>query len=215
MFLGKINVQATHSFNEEQFSPNKSLAFLLMHSVLVYLVNIKSVSYTDITCKDKWELLSARLSSQLHFSLQKTKSFISKGMHPWHFWATLLALHKSGCCDKYPQENAAFLEHWLYAVFKNIATFSNDTLVKEHLHLPKGPDCQSSPKYKWPGGELEYITDMTWPWPAGALPGHEGLCQALPGTWSRKTNLSALGAGKPTSQPLQHPSAYPGPAQTF
>lgn len=41
------------SFNEEQFSLNKSLAFLLMCNVLVCLVNIKSVSYTDITSKDK------------------------------------------------------------------------------------------------------------------------------------------------------------------
>lgn len=53
MFWGKINVQATHSFNEEQFSLNKSFAFLVMHSVLVCLVNIKPVSYTDITSKDK------------------------------------------------------------------------------------------------------------------------------------------------------------------
>lgn len=53
MFWGKINVQAVHSFNEEQFSPNKSLAFLLMRNVLECLVNVKSVSYTDITSKDK------------------------------------------------------------------------------------------------------------------------------------------------------------------
>lgn len=73
MFWGKINVQAVHSFNEEEFSPNKSLAFLLMRNVLECLVNVKSVSYTDITSKDKSELLSARLSFQLHSCLQKTK----------------------------------------------------------------------------------------------------------------------------------------------
>lgn len=53
LVLGKINVQAIHSFNQEHFFHSRSLAFLLMHNVLVYLDNIKTVSYTDTTTKAK------------------------------------------------------------------------------------------------------------------------------------------------------------------
>lgn len=37
----------------KNFFHNRSLVFILMHNVLVYLVNINLVSYTDITTKAK------------------------------------------------------------------------------------------------------------------------------------------------------------------
>lgn len=52
MFGGEKNVQPVHGFNQGHFFTT-SLAFLLMHNVVVYLVYIKPVSYTDITTKVK------------------------------------------------------------------------------------------------------------------------------------------------------------------